>query len=59
MSYKLRKINKRKIVGNRDLKIFIAMRQNGADLTDLVQDFGRNAAMGLESLYQKFYGGVV
>jgi hypothetical protein len=54
MSYKQRK---RVRVTDGDFKIFVALRQNGLELDELVQDFGQNVAMGLESIYQKFCRG--
>ena len=54
MSYKQRK---RVRVTDGDFKIFVALRQNGLELDELVQDFGQNVAMGLESIYQKFFRG--
>ena len=45
---------------NGDFKVFIAFRQNGLELEELVQEYGQNVAMGFEGLYQKFCrGGVV
>jgi|APSaa5957512622_1039677.scaffolds.fasta_scaffold347677_2 hypothetical protein len=57
MGYKQRKIIR---ATDGDFKVFVAFRQNGLELDELVQDFGRNVAMGFEGLYQKFCrGGVV
>jgi hypothetical protein len=57
MGYKQRKIIR---ATDGDFKVFVAFRQNGLELDELVQDFGRNVAMGFEGLYQKFCrGGLV
>ena len=54
MGYKQRKVVK---ATDGDFKVFIALRQNGLELEELVQDYGQNVAMGFEGIYQKFCRG--
>jgi hypothetical protein len=54
MSWKQKKVIR---ATDGDFKVFIALRQNGVELDEIVQDMGRTVAMGLESIYQKFYRG--